>query len=315
MREGNPGARRLRLAVFLVAGVALLVYVGIVAFLALSETSMVYVSAGDGRRGRPVPETDAAIPWDTLRVRAADGAPVFLLVSRVDTSATRPWAIFFHGNAGMVGSRSSVARYALLRDAGFNVLAPEYRGYGAAASSGPVSEAGVHADARAALAYLTDSLRLRSWRVLVYGWSLGSGPAARLAADHDLGALVTEGGFTSLPDVGAELYPWVPVGWIMRNRFDNVGLAHRISEPWIVFHGRRDSEIPFAHGEAIALAGPNARLVPLDADHDDGVIGDRGVALGELRTLAETLRLMRTAAVGCALRAAGCRAARGSQRQ
>lgn len=190
----------------------------------------------------------------------------------------------------MVGSRSSVARYALLRDAGFNVLAPEYRGYGAAASSGSVSEAGVHADARAALAYLTESLRVPPRRVLVYGWSLGSGPAVRLAADHQLGALVTEGGFTSLPDVGAELYPWVPVRMIMRNRFDNIGLARRIDEPWIVFHGRRDSEIPFAHGEGIALVGPTARLVPLDAEHDDGVMADRKVALDELLRLAERLR-------------------------
>jgi uncharacterized protein len=289
VKKGNHGARRLRVALFLAAGAALLAYAAIVAFLAISETTLVYVSAGEGRRGRAVPDPDASIPWDTLRVRAADGVPVFLLVSRVDTSATRPWAIFLHGNAGMVGSRSSVARYALLRDAGFNVIAPEFRGYGAAASSGPVSEAGVHADVRAALAYLTDSLRLRSWRVIVYGWSLGSGPAVRLAAEHDLGALVTEGGFTSLPDVGAELYPWVPVRLIMRNRFDNIALAGRIDEPWIVFHGRRDSEIPFAHGGAIALAGRTARLVPLDAGHDDGVTAARKIALRELSALAARL--------------------------
>ena len=279
MKKGNHGARRLRVALFLAASAALLAYGGIIAFLAISETALVYVSAGEGRRGRAVPDADASIAWDSLRVRAADSVSVFLLVSRIDTSSSRPWAIFYHGNAGMVGSRSSVARYALLRDAGFNVLAPEYRGYGAAASSGSVSEAGVHADARAALAYLTESLRVPTRRVLVYGWSLGSGPAVRLAADHQLGALVTEGGFTSLPDVGAELYPWVPVRMIMRNRFDNIGLARRIDEPWIVFHGRRDSEIPFAHGEGIALVGPTARLVPLDAEHDDGVMADRKVAL------------------------------------
>ena len=290
VKQGNPGARRLRTAGMLAAGTLLLVYVGIVAFLAISERSLVYVSAGEGRRGRPLPGADVSIPWDTLRVRAADGVSVFLLVSRVDTSASRPWAIFFHGNAGMVGSRSSVERYALLRDAGFNVLAPEYRGYGAALSSGPASETGVYADARAALSYLTDSLHVPSRRIIVYGWSLGSGPAVRLGAEFDLGAVVTEGGFTSLPDVGAELYPWVPVRMIMRNRFDNVGLARRIAEPWIVFHGRRDSEIPFAHGEAIALVGPTARLVPLDAEHDDGVTADREVALAELRRLRAALK-------------------------
>ena len=289
MKKGNPGARRLRTALFLAAGAALLAYGGVVAFLAISENALVYVSAGEGRRGRPVPDTDTPIPWDTLRVRAGDGVPVFMLVSRLDADTTRPWAIFFHGNAGMIGSRSSVARYVLLRDAGFNVLAPEYRGYGAAVSSGPASETGIYVDARTAVTYLVDSLRVPTRRIITYGWSLGSGPAARLAAEFDLGAVITEGGFTSLPDVGAELYPWVPVRTIMRNRFDNIGLARRITEPWIVFHGRRDSEIPFAHGEAIALAGPTARLVPLDAEHDDGVMADRETALRELTTIFSRL--------------------------
>lgn len=282
--------RSFRTPLFVLAGAALLTYAGVVVFLALSENALVYVSAGEGRRGRAVPAEDAPIPWDTMRVRAADGVPVFLLVSRVDTSSGRPWAIFFHGNAGMVGSRSSVQRYALLRDAGFNVLAPEYRGYGAAAASGPTSEVGVYADAGAALGYLTNALRVPSRRIVAYGWSLGSGPAVRLAAEFDLGALVTEGAFTSLPDVGAELYPWVPVRMIMRNRFDNIVLATRVAEPWIVFHGRRDSEIPFAHGEAIALVGPTARLVPLDAEHDDGVIADRARALRQLRQVHDEMR-------------------------
>lgn len=281
--------RPLRITLLVFLGAALLAYAGIVIFLALSENALVYVSAGEGRRGRPVPAEDASIPWDTLRVHSADGVPVFLLVSRVDTSSRRPWAIFFHGNAGMVGSRSSVERYALLREAGFNVLAPEYRGYGAAATSGPVSELGIYGDARAALRWLTDSLRIPSQRVVAYGWSLGSGPAVRLAAEFDIGALITEGAFTSLPAVGAELYPWVPVWMIMRNRFDNITLATRITEPWIVFHGRRDSEIPFAHGETIALVGRTARLVPLDAEHDDGVIADRERALRELRQIASVL--------------------------
>ncbi|MEX2178449.1 MAG: alpha/beta fold hydrolase [Gemmatimonadaceae bacterium] len=268
------------------AGFFILAYSGIVGLLAVSENSMVYASAGEGKRGRTVPGDDAGIPWDTLRVRAADSVPVFLLRSVVDAAPTRLWAIFFHGNAGMVGSRGNVARYQLLRDAGFNVLAVEYRGYGASVGAGPASEDGIYEDARAALAYLTDSLGVERSRVVAYGWSLGSGPATRLAAEAPLAALVTEGAFTSLPDVGAESYPWAPVRLVMRNRFDNVGLARRLTMPWLVLHGTKDREIPFAHGEALVAAASAARLVPLDADHGDGAIGDRAVALEALRSLA-----------------------------
>lgn len=277
-----------RLIAGLVVTVLVLGYAAIVAFLAFSEDAMVYVSAGEGKRGRAVPGDDAGIPWDTMRVRAADGVPVFLLTSTVADTG-RPWAIFFHGNAGMVGSRGNVDRYRLLRDAGFNVLAVEYRAYGASVHAGPVSESGIHADARAALRYLTDSLRVAPPRIVAYGWSLGSGPATRLASEARLGALVTEGAFTSLPDVAAELYPWVPVRLVMKNRFDNTALAKALNVPWLVFHGRADDEIPFAHGEALAALSSAARLVPLNAGHGDGVIGDRAAALAELKALAGKL--------------------------
>jgi len=188
-----------------------------------------------------------------------------------------------------LGSRGNVARYRLLRDAGFNVLAVEYRGYGASAHVGAASEDGLFHDAEGALAWLTDSLKVPRSRIVAYGWSLGSGPATRLAASAGLGALVTEGAFTSLPDVGAGMYPWVPVRWIMRTRFDNASRARELRAPWLVLHGQRDSEIPFAHGRALAAMAPGARLVPLAADHDDGVLADPAVALDALRRLAASV--------------------------
>jgi pimeloyl-ACP methyl ester carboxylesterase len=267
------------------AGVFALAYGGAVGFLALNETSLVYASAGDSRSRRHVPPSDGSLEWDSLRVRADDGVPVFLLESRIDNAPARPWAIYFHGNAGLLGSRGNIARYRLLRDAGFNVLAVEYRGYGASLNAGSPSEAGVKGDAKAAWDYLTLMRSIDPGRIIVYGWSLGSGPAMYLAAEMRPGGVVTEGAFTSLPDVGAALYPWVPVRLIMRNRFDNIGRARTLRVPWIVFHGRQDEEIPFAHAQLLASAAPAASLVALDAGHDSGVIAEREGALAALRGL------------------------------
>ena len=281
--------RGARVLLFVVLGVVGLGYSGIVGFLALSESSMVYASAGAGRNGRIVPADDAGVPWDTLRVPESSGVPVLLLQSRLDTASSRPWAIFFHGNAGFLGSRRNVQRYELLRDAGFNVLAVEYRGYGASASIGDPSEDGVYSDASAAWRYLTGTRGVRPDRIVVYGWSLGSGPATYLASRYHAAALITEGAFTSLPDVGAAMYPWIPVRLVMRNRFENLRRAAGVSMPWIVFHAREDQEIPFAHGQTLAAAAPRAQLVSLGSDHNDAVIADRSVALPRLRDLARTL--------------------------
>jgi len=267
--------------------VIVLTYVLAIGLLVLSETRMVYPGARTVVSSNWLPAADERVPWDTVRVLAADGVPVMLLESRLDDEGTGPWAIFFHGNGGVLGRGSSVERYALLREAGFNVLAVEFRGYGVSREVGPPFEVGLYADAMGGRNYLVDSLGVEPARVIAYGWSLGAGVATYLATEGHVGALVTEGAFTSAPDVGADLYPWLPVRLMMRNRFDNLARAEVLAVPWVVFHGRADTVVPFSHGERLRAASERARFFPLDAGHNDGVIADRDVALAALHALAE----------------------------
>ena len=285
MQQRTMSGRRLAIVGFAVTAI---LYCAAVGYLAFNETSLVYVSAGRAT-GRFVPDDTMSIRWDTMRVNASDGAPVFLLTARIDTASTRPWLIFFHGNAGFLGSRGNVQRYRLFQDAGFNVLAVEYRGYGQSRSVGRPTEAGLRADAIAGLDYLKRTVGVPPKRIVAYGHSLGGGVAARVAAESGLGALVTEGTFTSLPDVGAAQYPWVPVRLVMRNRFDNLSRARSIGIPWLVMHGRPDDEVPFTHAEALAGASPRVKLVALNGGHDDAVIEDRQTSFALLRELARGL--------------------------
>lgn len=266
--------------------VLLMFYVAAAGLLATREDSIVFRGATfEAPRGLVPPITDG-LPWDSLRIEADDGSRVFLLESTFADPAKVLWALFFHGNGGLVGSPSSVGRYELLREAGFNVLAVEFRGYGASAAAGPPSEDALYADARAGWRYLTGTLGISPDRVIVYGWSLGSALATHVAAESAPAAVVTEGAPTSLVDVGAARYPWFPVRWIMRSQFDNLERSMHVSSPWLILHGRWDVDVPFHHGQALADAARNGRLVPLNAGHD-GVTVDRDVALGALRELAQ----------------------------
>ena len=231
-----------------------------------------------------VPGDEAEFPWDSLRVQADDGTSTFLLVSRLDDPNADRWAIFFHGT-GMLVSRSG-GRYELLREAGFNVLAVEFRGYGASKAAGPPTEEGAYRDAMAGWTYLTESVGVPSGNIVVYGFSLGSGLATYVATQADVAGLITEGAFTSVTDIAAPMYPWFPVRLFIRYRLENLRRAERISKPWLVFHGRNDQSVPFSHAEALASVAPGARLVPLDSGHDDGVMSDRDVSLMALRTFA-----------------------------
>jgi pimeloyl-ACP methyl ester carboxylesterase len=255
----------------------------------LREPALVFPGAGLGaEEARLLPGPELA--WDSLRIEADDGVPVFLLVSRGETAdPAAPWALFFHGNGGLIGSGGSVGRYRLLHEAGFHVLAVEFRDYGVSSGVAEPTEDGLYADARAAWSHLVETRGVDPSRIVVYGWSLGSGPASHLAAERRPAALITEGAPTSLPDVGAESFPWMPVRLLMRNRFSNAKRALSIEVPWLVLHGRHDEVIPFRHGEALASIAQTARLVPLDSGHNDGVLADRELVLGELRALAATL--------------------------
>jgi pimeloyl-ACP methyl ester carboxylesterase len=272
-----------------VATLLALGYGGAVGVMLVREPAFVFPGAALGaEEARRLP--GPSLPWDSLRIESDDGVPLFLLVSESDAAdPSLPWALFFHGNGGLVGSGGSVGRYRLFHEAGFNVLAVEFRGYGVSSGVAQPTEEGLYADARAAWRHLVESRGVDPARIVVYGWSLGSGPATYLAAEQSPAALVTEGAPTSLPDVGAESFPWIPVRLFMRNRFDNAERAAAVDIPWLVLHGRHDEVIPFHHGEALASIADGARLIPLDAAHNDGVLGDRDVALEELRALARSL--------------------------
>lgn len=177
-----------------------------------------------------------------------------------------PTIVLFHGNAGNLSHRAFKAR--LLIDAGFGVLLAGYRGYGG--NPGSPTEAGLYADGRAALAYLKDA-GVAPGTVVLYGESLGSGVATKLAAEQaaagtPVKAVMLEAPFTSIPDVAAHHYRILPFGLILRDRFDNKARIRAIGAPLFILHGRKDEVIPFLMGEALLAAA----RAPKDAAWIDG---------------------------------------------
>ncbi len=105
----------------------------------------------------------------------------------------------------------------------------------------------------------------------VSGISPAVGVAVELASRRDHRALVLVKTFTSMPDVGAGLYPWLPVRWLMRNRFDSMARIGQCRRPVFFAHGTTDSLIPFALGKELYEAAnePKRFLTLPGADHND----------------------------------------------
>lgn len=223
--------------------------------------------------GRAIGATPAAIGLhhDEVSITTADG--VRLHGWWVPAEHARLTLAHFHGNAGNIGHRLELLR--LLNSLGVNVLLFDYRGYGR--SEGAPGEAGLYQDAEAVWAYLTGTLGVAPDTIVLHGQSLGGAPAAWLAARRTPAALVVESAFTSVPDMAAKLYPWLPGKYLSRLKLDTRSELAKARCPVLVIHARSDEIVPFAMGEALhaAAAGPKA-FVALDGAHNDGFWVSRG---------------------------------------
>jgi fermentation-respiration switch protein FrsA (DUF1100 family) len=177
----------------------------------------------------------------------ADGEKV--IVWHVPARPGHPVVLYFHGNgdylAGFFG------RFRDMIADGTGIVALSYRGY--AGSSGQPDERGLLQDAAAAYAFTT--ARYNADRIVVWGFSLGTGVAVALAAEHPVGKLILEAPYTSIEDVGAALFRFAPVRWLIRDRFRSDARIGRVTAPLLIMHGARDPTIPISLGERLfALA-------------------------------------------------------------
>lgn len=178
------------------------------------------------------------------------------------------WILYFHGSSGNVAALGYNKAWAQFRRLGLGVLAVDYRGYGK--SGGKPSEGGIYRDADAAYAYMTDALHVPPSRIIIYGYSLGSAVAIDLAARVSAAGLIVEGAFLSIPARGAELYPFLPVSWLARNRFASVDKIARVRMPKLFIHARGDADVPIAHGRRLfELAQPPKYFQDVAGGHTD----------------------------------------------
>ncbi len=187
--------------------------------------------------------------------------------------------LFFHGNAGNISHR--LDSLATFHELGLNQLIIDYRGYGR--SSGKPSEQGTYLDALAAWNHLTEQRGIAPDEIVLFGRSLGAAVAAWLAADTRPGALIMESGFSSLPDLAARLYPWLPARWLVRFRYDNLAALAGVGSPVLIVHSRDDEIIPYSHAEALyAAAGQPKSLLSLRGGHNDAIFRSREAYLAGL---------------------------------
>ena len=185
-----------------------------------------------------------------------------------------------NGNAGDRSMRAGLA--VAFNRAGFSALLFDYRGYGG--NPGDPSEDGLAADARAAQQWLARQPDVDPRRIAYFGESLGAAVAVGLAVQSPPAALVLRSPFTSLPDVGAVHYPWLPVQRLLLDRYPSIDRIASVSAPVLVIAGDRDDIVPMSLSRRLydAAAEPKRFVLVPGAGHNDPELVDGRRVLTEI---------------------------------
>ncbi|MBM3824772.1 MAG: alpha/beta hydrolase [Verrucomicrobia bacterium] len=271
-------SRAKRLATKLLGWLALPVFLFL--FLRWFERANVYQPT----RRHDVTPAELTLEFKDVNLRTSDGTALhawFFPAAR-KTKASPAAVLIAHGNGGNISHRFSL--YTLLLELGLDVLAFDYRGYGL--SEGSPSESGTYDDAGTARQWLIDQ-GYPADHIVILGESLGGGVAAEIAARETVGALILLSTFTSIPDVGAELFPFLPVRTISKIRYDTLSKLDRVRAPVLILHSRDDGLIGFHHAERNFAAAREPKVLgEIQGSHNDAMDEDRE---GILRLVREFL--------------------------
>ena len=220
---------------------------------------------------RTLPVQAGLVGVEERVLNTPDGARIIAWYGKARPGA--PTILYFHGNAGSLAARAP--RIERFMAQGWGVYMMTYRGYGGGTGS-PTETANV-ADARLAYgALLLEGVEPAS--IILYGESLGSCIAVRIATERPVGGVVLDAPYTSIVDVAALAYPFLPVRLLLADRYETTKYIAQMRAPLLILHGERDAVIPVAMGrELFRLANEPKRLATFAAGgHSDLYLDDNG---------------------------------------
>ena len=209
--------------------------------------------------------SNVSLNFETVSFETSDG--VKLSGWFIPSDGTIGVILFCHGNAGNISHRLDSIQ--IFHRLGLDVFIFDYRGYGQ--SEGKPSEQGTYNDAEAAWQYLVDYRQVKPDSIIIFGRSLGGAIASWLAHTHTPGMLILESTFTSLPDIAAKLYPYLPVKLLLRFKYDTAKYLSTVDCPVLIIHSRDDEMMPYSQGQRLfAVANEPKSFLEISGTHNEG---------------------------------------------
>ena len=152
--------------------------------------------------------------------------------------------LFFHGNAGSLENRTYKLNH--FKDLNVNFLIIAWRGF--SGNKGKPNDMGLYEDAESAVKWL-NAKGINEKNIILYGESLGTGVAIEVAQNKNFAGIILESPFTSMVNMGKKYYPFFPVSFLLKDKFESHRKIKKVSVPVLVLHGKKDKIVPFAMGK------------------------------------------------------------------
>ena len=152
--------------------------------------------------------------------------------------------LFFHGNAGSLENRTYKLNH--FKNLNLNFLIIAWRGF--SGNKGKPNEMGLYEDAKSAIKWLK-AKGIKEKNIILYGESLGTGVAVEVAQNKNYAGVILESPFTSMVNMGKKHYPFFPVSFLLKDKFESYKKINKISVPVLIMHGKVDKIVPYAMGK------------------------------------------------------------------
>ena len=210
-------------------------------------------------------------------LKTPDGARVIAWYGKAQPG--QPTLLYFHGNGGSLSIRAE--RIRRFMSEGWGVYMMTYRGYGG--STGSPTETNNVADARLAHGALVLE-GVQPSDLILYGESLGTGVATRIAVERPSAGLILETPYTSIGDIAALRYPYLPARRVLFDKYQTVKYIKNVKVPVLILHGERDGVVPVEMGREVArLANEPKQVVIFPKGHHNNLYVDGNDAIDAVR--------------------------------
>ena len=191
--------------------------------------------------------------------------------------------LFLHGNAGSLENRIHKINH--LKDINVNFLIISWRGF--SGNRGNPTEKGLYEDARSAVRWLK-SKGISENNIIIYGESLGTGVAVEIGQNNNFGGIILESPFTSMVDAGKNHYPYLPIKFLLKDKYDSENKIKNIKSPILVMHGKVDDIVPFSMGQKMYELA-NQPKYSYFSDYDDHMMEYNKKLLKALKDFIDSL--------------------------